>query len=121
LGFVATGHKSTAWVRPMGKPTSLEEDKDIMTAMTKFLIACTSIVLPLAASMVPLTAAAQSADAAYCKVLSDTVRNTIPKSQSPTVSVPVAIAKCEAGDTTAGIPVLEQALRNAQVTLPSRS
>ena len=92
-----------------------------MTAMTKFLIACAASALPLAASMVPLTAAAQSSDAAYCKVLSETVRSTIPKSQSPTVSVPVAIAKCATGDTAAGIPVLEQALRNAQVTLPSRS
>jgi hypothetical protein len=92
-----------------------------MTALTKVLIACTAIALPLAASMVPLSAAAQSPDTAYCKALSDTVRNTIPKGQSPTVSVPVAIAKCEAGDTAAGIPVLEQALRNAQVALPSRS
>jgi hypothetical protein len=92
-----------------------------MTAMTKLLIACTAIALPLAVSIVPLTAAAQSADAAYCKALSNTVRNTVPKGQSPTVAVPVAIAKCESGDTAAGIPVLEQALRNAQITLPSRS
>jgi hypothetical protein len=89
--------------------------------MTKLVIACTAVALPLAASMVPLTAAAQSDDTAYCRALSSTVRNTIPKTQSPTVSIPVAIAKCEAGDSAAAIPVLEHALRDAQVTLPRRS
>lgn len=92
-----------------------------MTAMTKFLVACTAVALPLAAAMAPLTASAQSGDVAYCKALSDAYRSTISKTQMPSVSVPVAIAKCEAGDPADGIPVLENALRDGQVTLPPRT
>jgi len=91
-----------------------------MTATTKFLIACTAAALPLAAAMAPLSAAAQSGDAAYCKALSATYRSSIPKTQLPTVAVPVAMAKCDAGDPADAIPVLEQALKAGQVTLPPR-
>ena len=91
-----------------------------MTAVTRLLIACAAAALPLAAAMAPLTAAAQSGDAAYCTAMTNADRSTVPKAQTPTATVPVAIAKCEAGDPAAGIPALEQALKDAQVTLPRR-
>jgi hypothetical protein len=34
--------------------------------------------------------------------------------------VPVAISKCDAGDTASGIPILEKTLKGAKVTLPPR-
>ena len=93
-----------------------------MTTMTKFLMACSTIALPLAAAAVlPFAAAAQSNDAGYCEALSTAYRSTLPKGTDPTATVPVAMAKCAAGDTASGIPALEQALRDAKVTLPSRS
>jgi hypothetical protein len=92
-----------------------------MTTMTKFLMACSTIALPLVAAGLPLAAAAQSNDTAYCAALSNTYRHTAPKGASPAVTIPVAMAKCAAGDTADGIPALEQALRNAKVTLPPRA
>lgn len=94
----------------------------MMTGMTKLLIVCSTVALPLAVAALPIAAAAQSqSDAGYCSALSETYRNTIPKTGTPTASVPVAMAQCAAGNTTAGIPVLEQALRDARVTLPPRT
>lgn len=83
-----------------------------MTTMTKILIACSVITLPL-------TAFAQSDDARYCHALSETYRLTAARSEVD-AEVPVAIAKCKAGDTATGIPILEKALRDAKVTLPTR-
>jgi hypothetical protein len=93
----------------------------MMTGVTKLLLVCSTIALPLAAAALPLAAAAQSADAGYCEALSNTYRNVVPKTGNPTAAAPVAMAKCAAGDTAAGIPVLEQALRDARVTLPPRT
>jgi len=89
--------------------------------MTKFLIACASIALPLAVTALPLTAVAQSNDFAYCKALTDTYRHTASPRAFPAIDVPVAMAKCEAGDTAIGIPMLEHALPNAKVALPPRT
>jgi hypothetical protein len=84
-----------------------------VTSATKILVAC--LVLGL-----PLTAAAQSNDVAYCRALSHAYRSTAPKTQTPSVEIPVAIAKCHAGDTS-GIATLEKALRDAKVELPSHT
>lgn len=82
-------------------------------------------VLPLAAAAQPLPAG--SADAAYCEKLTKLYRTYInnpedprPTQVSPTAEFEVAIAKCHAGDTAAGIPPLEKALRNARINLPAR-
>ena len=91
-----------------------------MTGMTKLTIACSIVALPLAIATLPSAALAQD-DAAYCQALTRTYRATIAKRADPAVAVPVAMAKCEAGDTAAGIPVLENALRNAKVALPPRT
>jgi hypothetical protein len=54
---------------------------------------------------------------AYCKALSDKWRE-FRNSQVDTVEA-VAISRCEAGDTAAGIPVLEDALITAKLPLPA--
>ena len=92
-----------------------------MIGITKLLIACSTIALPLAVTALPVAAAAQSNDFAYCKALTDAYRHTASPHATPAVDVPVAMAKCEAGDTAIGIPVLEQALTNAKVVLPPRT
>ena len=64
---------------------------------------------------------APSDDAAYCAALSKTYRQTAPQHQDPSATVPTAVANCAAGNTAAGIPVLEQALRNGGMTVPTRT
>jgi hypothetical protein len=83
-----------------------------MTSAIKLPITCLVLALPLAA-------AAQSDDAKYCAALSDLYRKTIARESTPNAEVPVAIAKCQAGDTS-GIPVIEKALKDSKVELPSR-
>ena len=68
-------------------------------------------------------AQAQSDDAAYCAELSDLYRRylgNIDERQFPDVAASVAIEECRKGNFAAGIPVLEQKLRNARFTLPKR-
>ena len=91
-----------------------------MTRTTKLTITCSIVALPLIVTL-PLAAFAQSDNAAYCQALTRAYRTTISKFADPAVAVPVAMAKCEAGDAADGIPVLENALRNAKVALPPRS
>jgi len=59
-------------------------------------------------------------DMAYCKALAASWRKTSTASpaQGP---VPEAIAQCDAGNTAAGIPVLEKALTDSRVPLPPRT
>jgi hypothetical protein len=84
-----------------------------MTAAVKVLAVCSLLAAPIVAS-------AQSSDADYCRALAETYRNTVPTTADPNAIVPAAMSKCAAGDTAAGIPVLERALREAKVNLPSR-
>jgi hypothetical protein len=83
-----------------------------MKTTLTFLVTCASLVLPFAAF-------GQSADAKYCEALSTKYREVSSfQSDSPEA---VAMAKCKAGDTAAGIPVLEKALKDAKVPLPPRT
>jgi hypothetical protein len=73
----------------------------------------------------PIAAAAQSSDQAYCDALIREYNRYVIKvgSHSPNtggVDGQVAVAQCRAGNTAAGIPVLEQKLRNQGVALPGR-
>jgi hypothetical protein len=63
--------------------------------------------------------AASADDASYCKALADAYRKT--NSQNMDAAVPEAINQCNKGNTAAGIPVLEKALKDAKVTLPPRT
>jgi hypothetical protein len=82
-----------------------------MKSPTTFTI-CASLVMPFAAL-------AQSADAKYCAALSAEYRKLNPAQSSGTEAD--AMAKCAAGDTATGIPILEKALKDAKVTLPPRN
>jgi hypothetical protein len=75
------------------------------------LVVCSAIALPFAA-MAAMT------DAQYCEALSVEYR----KLNTEATSGPQAdaMAQCKAGNTAAGIPVLEKALKDGKVTLPSR-
>ncbi|MFI5002845.1 MAG: hypothetical protein ACHQK9_23410 [Reyranellales bacterium] len=77
------------------------------------------------AIIVPVTTAAQNKDSAYCKALIDryeayviNMRDRI--KDRGTVDGRLAVEQCKAGNTAAGIPVLERKLRDARVDLPRR-
>jgi hypothetical protein len=82
-------------------------------------------LLPLAV-LVPAAASAQMNDADYCKALGqkyETYVSNMSSGRSPMPESPdirIAMDDCKKGNTAAGIPVLEQKLRNAKVDLPSR-
>lgn len=79
------------------------------------------------AALSPLAASAQAEDAAYCKALTrkyETYVSDMSRGGSPipgTVDGKAAIEQCRLGNTSVGIPVLEQKLRNARVELPPRA
>lgn len=67
-----------------------------------------------------------SPDARYCAALIDRFYTYVVSPYDEyakrryTVTVGVAVAQCEQGNYSGGIPTLEQALRNAKVALPPR-
>jgi hypothetical protein len=74
--------------------------------------------------LAPFTASAQADDAAYCQALAAEYQRYFVKSsghspRSGPIDGNVAAEQCRAGNV-AGIPVLEQKLRDAKVTLPPR-
>lgn len=83
------------------------------------------LVLPVAfVFLLPLSAMAQPDDGAYCRALVAEYQKYYVKTSghTPRSGTPdgnVAAEQCAAGNT-AGIPVLEQKLRNARVPLPPR-
>ena len=85
------------------------------------------IGLAAAIAVVSTAALAQNNDAGYCKALSDKYQTYVSNMQSGRSPMPespdvrIAIDQCNKGNTAAGIPVLEQKLKNAKVDLPPRS
>ena len=67
----------------------------------------------------PFAAFAQSSDVEYCNKLSATYRSTVMGNATPQASVPEAMSKCSSSPATS-IPVLEKALTDNKVKLPSR-
>ena len=61
-----------------------------------------------------------SGDAAYCKALADKYRLVTGGTQNDQ-SVSEAMDQCAKGNTAAGIPVLEKALKDNKASLPPRS
>ena len=90
----------------------------------KFRTACLALGVAFA---LPLGSAhAQSTDAQYCQSLADRYTTYVndPNSRNPApanAAVQAAIAQCQAGNTAAGIPVLEKTLTNAGFSLPSHN
>lgn len=92
-----------------------------MKNMQRLLLLAAGITLSSGAS------AQSAADARYCDKLIGLYRVYInnpeeskPHYQTPLASQEAAIANCKTGNTAAGIPVLEQVLRNNKFTLPAR-
>lgn len=90
-----------------------------MTSFEKWLIPAIALSLPLAAS-------AQGNDFAYCQALSAQYEKYYVKTSGHMITPGpvdgnVAVEQCKAGNTAAGIPVLEKKLRDAKVELPARS
>ena len=65
-------------------------------------------------------ASAYADDASYCEALSPAYRKFIAAAHVDAIAAD-AMAKCKAGDTATGIPVLEKFLKEGQVTLPPRT
>lgn len=90
-----------------------------MNTSIKFLAACALLALPSVAS-------GQSADVKYCMALGDKYNDFVghddlARGTTPTPAyISVAIEKCTSGGAATSIPVLEQALKNAKLTLPPR-
>jgi len=84
------------------------------------------LVVP-AALMLPAIAFAQMSDADYCNALAQRYQTYVSNTEtsrspaSPSAEIQNAIAQCKAGNTAAGIPVLERKLRDVKVELPKRS
>jgi len=94
-------------------------------AATPLVAACTS------AGGTPVTAA-QPGDLAYCQKLIDlyttyvgsvggALGGNVDRGAPADLGAMVAIAQCQEGNTAPAIPVLEQKLRNAKVTVPPRA
>jgi hypothetical protein len=91
-----------------------------MKILTTSLMAGASLVLPFSAF-------AQSADAAYCSALAAKYQTYLGSSASgkhpgldQDAAAKNAIDQCKTGDTKSGIPVLEGKLRDAKIDLPPR-
>ena len=69
-------------------------------------------------TVVGQVARAGMTDAEYCAALSTTYRNYRTSQADETAAA--AMAQCQAGNTAAGIPVLENALTTARIPLPVR-
>jgi hypothetical protein len=89
---------------------SLFREGEMKGILTCFVV-CSAIALPFAA-MAAMT------DAQYCEALSVEYRKL--NTQATSGVEADAIANCKAGNTAAGIPVLEKALKDGKVTLPTR-
>jgi hypothetical protein len=93
-----------------------------METNMRFLILFASGVL-----LVPLVVSAQTSDVDYCNALTLKYQTYVASENSghtprpAPVDVQNAMEQCRKGNTAAGIPVLEQKLRDARVDLPKRS
>ena len=81
--------------------------------------AVTAIVISAAIAL-PFAAFAQMTDADYCNKLSSTYRSIVMGNSTPDATVPEAMSKCS-NDPASAIPILEKALKDNKVTLPSRT
>ncbi|SEN84588.1 hypothetical protein SAMN02990966_00273 [Rhodospirillales bacterium URHD0017] len=71
-------------------------------------------------ALTPLAAYAQMSDAAYCQALSAKYRDVTGGTQN-NQAVAEAMDQCGKGNTAAGIPTLEKALKDQKATLPARN
>jgi hypothetical protein len=90
-----------------------------MTTLKAFLIASAAAAIAL-----PQAASAQSADQRYCSAMTSKYQQfagfAASRAQPAGSQVNVAMEQCREGQTAEAIPVLEAALRDANVALPPR-
>jgi hypothetical protein len=88
-----------------------------LAVVKRILLSLWALILVL-----PATADAQSADAAYCAQLTFLYRRYVENSPGRQYDADAAIAldDCKNGNTAAGIPVLEKKLVESGFTLPER-
>jgi hypothetical protein len=76
---------------------------------------------------IPVLAQSPNSDAQYCGALINTYQKYIVGAYDPDMTTHVhanldtAVANCQSGNTAAGIPPLEKALRDAKFSLPPRA
>jgi hypothetical protein len=98
--------------------------------MTKSIRLLIAAIVPLVGGMCVATgsnAQSMTADAAYCQTLAQKYSeyvglgaNAESRRGPPDVDAGVAISECQNGNSAAGIPVLEQKLRDSRIDLPAR-
>jgi hypothetical protein len=97
---------------------SLKKENAMRNVLLLSMLACFALAANLPAS-------AQSGDVAYCQALAQKYQRYVGdsdarrKGQMRDSKLDAAIAQCSS-NSAAAIPVLEQALRDAKVELPSR-
>ncbi|MDP1966213.1 MAG: OmpA family protein [Reyranella sp.] len=138
--ITATGHTDTSGPEAYNMALSLRRANSVKDALVKEGVPATAITTVgrgeagllvqtgdgvrepqnRRVEIVVVVQMASTNDVAYCRALAASWRKTSTASpaQGP---VPEAIAQCDAGNTAAGIPVLEKALRDSKVQLPPRT
>jgi hypothetical protein len=81
--------------------------------------AVTAIVI-FAGIVLPFGTFAQTSDVDYCNKLSATYRSVVMGNSTPDATIPEAMSKCSSAPASA-IPILEKALKDNKVTLPTRT
>jgi hypothetical protein len=113
------GTQSAALLSDRNWPTPIFDRKE-MVMIFKGAFTAAGLVLAL-----PLAASAQSADSKYCSALSASYEkyaqdNGGRSHNAAPANVGAAMGKCSS-DPSSAIPVLEKALNEAKIPLPSRS
>ena len=98
-----------------------------MCKSTTFFIAAIVILIAGVCAITGINAQSMTGDAAYCQALAQKYTeyvglgaNAESRRGPSDVNAGVAIAECTNGNPGAGIPVLEQKLRNDRIDLPAR-
>ncbi|MBP6768036.1 MAG: OmpA family protein [Reyranella sp.] len=136
--ITATGHTDTSGSEAYNMALSLRRANAVKDALVQQSVPATAIAVvgrgeqsllvqtgpnvrePQNRRVEIVIAAAVMDDAAYCRALIVKWRS-LDRRDSVAAEVPAAVAKCDAGDYAAGIPVLVKALTDAKVPLPPRS
>src|SRR5579862_5035418 len=106
------GHRST---------DSSTERSDIMK------VASMLVGIAFALTMTPVAFAQTGGDAGYCSALANKyntyveTRGSRGARQGVSADIATAMSQCQTSNATSAIPVLERALRDAKIDLPSRS
>jgi hypothetical protein len=96
-----------------------DDDGPIVSGEEPVKIPMLALVVGVSLAL-PFAAFGQSNDATYCAALSKLFREIVANGISDSPES-VAMAQCAAGNTAAGIPVLEKSLREQKVSLPPRN